>query len=95
MSRFFWNPDRDRELARRYIIGETPEDIAATLGCTVQALRTRCSTLGIVRRKLKGDAPVHGNAHFLLRDPSSGSIEGADVDGAPPPAPDRTPPDNR
>jgi DNA-directed RNA polymerase specialized sigma24 family protein len=61
MSRFAWDQVKDVELAGRYIMGETPEAIAARLGCTVSAVKTRCSTLGIVRRKLRSDKPVHGN----------------------------------
>jgi hypothetical protein len=66
MTRGFWTRERDQDLARRYIAGEAPEEIAAALGCTLQAFRGRCSTLGIVRRKLKSNKPVHGNANFLL-----------------------------
>lgn len=81
MIRGFWTHERDQELARRYIAGEPPEEIAATLGCTMQALRTRCSTLGIVRRKLRSDKPVHGNADFVLGKPLSESGSETDADG--------------
>jgi hypothetical protein len=81
VTRSFWSQERDRELARRYIAGEAPEEIAATLGCTMQALRTRCSTLGIVRRKLRSDKPVHGNADFILGTARAGSEDEADDDG--------------
>lgn len=78
MTRGFWTRERDQELARRYTAGEAPEEIAASLGCTMQALRTRCSTLGIVRRKLRSDKPMHGNADFILGRTSPGSGNEAD-----------------
>ena len=80
MTRGFWTRERDQELARRYIAGEAPEEIAATLECTMLALRTRCSTLGIVRCKLRSDKPVHGNADFILGRISTGSNRKVDTE---------------
>ncbi len=67
MNRFFWTHDKDVQLTQRYVAGEAAGQIATMLGCTTQAVRTRCNTLGIVRRSIRADRPEHGNAAFILR----------------------------
>jgi len=56
------------ELARRYVSGDSVDDIAAAFGCSPQAVKTRCNTLGIIRRKVRANRPENGNAGFLIGD---------------------------
>lgn len=74
MNRSFWNCERDVELAKRYVGGEAVEDIAAAFGCSSQSVKTRCSTLGVVRRKVRRDRPENGNAGFLIGNVRRGAI---------------------
>lgn len=66
MSRFTWTREKDVELARRYVAGEPVDDIAAEFGCSPGTIKTRCGTLGLLRRKVKANPVLHGNASFLI-----------------------------
>lgn len=66
MTRFFWTHDKDAELARRYIDGQSVEDIAIALGATHGMVKSRFSTLGVRRRGTKSDADRHANAALFL-----------------------------
>lgn len=66
MTRFFWTHDKDAELARRYVDGQSVEDIGVALGATHGMVRSRLSTLGVRRRVTKSDTDRHGNAALVL-----------------------------
>ena len=66
MTRLFWTREKEIELARRYVDGETIDDICKALGATQSMVKGRLSTLGIRRRVTKSDADRHGNAALLL-----------------------------
>ena len=66
MTRFFWTHDKDAELARRYVDGQSVEDIGLALGVTHSMVKSRLSTLGVRRRVTKGDTNRHGNAALVL-----------------------------
>ena len=66
MSRFTWTRAKDIELARRYVAGEPVEQIAAEFGCSPSTIKTRCGTLGLLRRRIKANPIQHGNASFLI-----------------------------
>ena len=66
MTRFFWTHDKDAELARRYVDGQSVEDIGVALGVTRSTIKARLSTLGVRRRVTQNDADPHGNAALVL-----------------------------
>lgn len=66
MPRFFWTHGKDAELARRYVDGQSVEDIGLALGVTHSTVKARLSTLGVRRRVMQNDADRHGNAALVL-----------------------------
>ncbi len=66
MNRFTWTREKDVALARHYVAGESVEQIAAEFGCSPSTIKTRCSTLGLLRRRVKANPVPHGNASFLI-----------------------------
>jgi len=66
MNRFTWTREKDAELARRYVAGEPVDKIAAQFDCSPSTIKTRCGTLGLLRRRVKTNPLLHGNASFLI-----------------------------
>lgn len=66
MSHFTWTKALDRQLAARYGEGGDVGVLAAELGCSVAALRTRASTLGLLRRNTRKHGVAQGNAVWLV-----------------------------
>lgn len=66
MTRFFWTRDKDLELARRYVDGQSVEAISLALGASQSMVKSRLSTLGVRRRRTKSDVDRHGNAALIL-----------------------------
>jgi hypothetical protein len=62
----FWSREKDVELAARYTDGESVDQIAADFGLTPSAIVTRCSTLGLLRRRTSKSPNRYGNAHLLI-----------------------------
>jgi hypothetical protein len=61
-----WSPLEDAELARRYMAGESVENIAVVFSRSVPGVTTRANTLGLRRRKLKADPSNEGNAVWVI-----------------------------
>jgi len=66
MTRLFWTREKEIELARRYVDGETIDDICKAFGATHSMVKGRLSMLGIRRRGTKSAADRHGNAALVL-----------------------------
>lgn len=66
MSNTQWTAEKDRRLATLYATNQSIYEIAAQLGCTEQSLRTRVSTLGLLRRRTKATGEGRGNARWVL-----------------------------
>lgn len=62
VGRVTWSVVEDAELKRMYLAGEAIDAIAQTLGRTTGSIKTRVSTLGLLRRKGAGSRMVfnHG-----------------------------------
>lgn len=66
MPKNVWSPLEDAELARRYMAGESVDNIAAFFIRSVAGVTTRANTLGLRRRKLKADPANEGNAVWVI-----------------------------
>lgn len=66
MTRFFWTHDKDVELAKRYIDGQSVADISVALGVTDSMVKSRLNTLGVRRRVTKSNTDRHRNAALVL-----------------------------
>lgn len=66
MTRSFWTREKDIELARRYVDGDSVDDICKAFGATHSMVKGRLNTLGIRRRVTKGAVDRHGNAALVL-----------------------------
>ncbi|RYY09314.1 MAG: hypothetical protein EON55_18620 [Alphaproteobacteria bacterium] len=70
-----WTMQKDQMLAKQYAAGTSIIDIAASLGCSDHAVKTRVSTLGLLRRRTSARGAVDGNTHWLTRSASDGGQE--------------------
>jgi hypothetical protein len=66
MTRLFWTREKDIELARRYVDGDSVDDICKAFGATHSMVKGRLNTLGVRRRVTKNAVDQHGNAALLL-----------------------------
>lgn len=66
MPNMMWTRETDRRLASLYATGQDVGSIALELGCNEKSVRTRVSTLGLLRRRTKGDTAVKGNAMWVV-----------------------------
>ncbi len=60
-----WTLEKDRQLATLYATDQSVYEIARQLGCTEQSLRTRTSTLGLLRRRTTA-TEGSGNSKWVL-----------------------------
>ncbi|MBB4620007.1 hypothetical protein [Sphingomonas abaci] len=66
MTRLFWTRDKEIELARRYVEGDSIDDICEAFGATHGMVKARLNMLGVRRRITKSAADRNGNAALLL-----------------------------
>ena len=66
MSNTIWTRETDRRLASLYAMGDDVGSIAVALGCNEKSVRTRASTLGLLRRRTRGDNEAKGNAIWVV-----------------------------
>lgn len=66
MTRLFWTREKEIELARRYVEGDSIDDICEAFGATHSMVKARLNTLGVRRRATKSVADRHCNAALLL-----------------------------
>ena len=61
-----WMPDDDRLLARLYAMGDQVPVIAERLGRSESSIKTRVTTLGILRRKTTNAPQAEGNTAWVI-----------------------------
>lgn len=61
-----WTSDQDRRLAMLYAAGSTAAAIADEMGLAVSSVRTRVSTLGLLRRRTRSNPHGAGNMAWVI-----------------------------
>lgn len=61
-----WTKEKDRQLASLYSTGVDVSTLAAQLGCTEKSLRSRASTLGLLRRRTRANQDGSGNTAWVV-----------------------------